>query len=80
MTSDNPSVQEALNATPAEVKLRKEAIDDEFSSLEDKGTWTEVKSYKGDNKPLHSHIVLKVNRNKHDQAKKYKARIVAGGN
>lgn len=79
-TADDPSVQDALCATPAEVKLWKEAMDDELLTINDQRTWIEVKHCKGVIKPLSSQIVLKKKRNKHDQAKKFKAMVVAGGN
>lgn len=79
-TSDEPSVKEALNATSAEVKLWREAIDEELGTLQDKGTWSETDDKAAYEPALPSHLVLKIKRNKHGQAKKFKARIVPGGN
>lgn len=51
-----------------------------MNTLKEKGTWTEVVNPSENIKTLPSHLVLKIKRNKHGQAKKFKARVVAGGN
>lgn len=78
-TSDEPTVKEALTATPAEVKLWHEAIEAELKTLEDKRTWIEVKDKPINTNALPSHIVHKIKRNKHGQPKVFKARVVDGG-
>ena len=79
-TSDTPSVSSALNATPPEVELWQAAIEDEFKSLEEKGTWVEVGQAETREKSvLPSHIVLKVKRDSDGQPVRFKARVVVGG-
>ena len=77
-TSDEPTLREAMNATPSECDLWKQAIDDEFKSLKSKCTWTRDDSPGA--QPLPTHIVLKVKRNSDGTVDRFKARIVAGGN
>lgn len=62
-TSDEPSVEEDLSATPTEVELWKKAIRKELSTLEKKKTWSLVKNIKCARNILTSQIVLKIKRN-----------------
>lgn len=81
-TSDEPTVHEELNSTPAEVKLWKKAIRKEFRTLQKKRTWSPVLNPTKSGasiEALTSHIVLKIKRNQDGHAKKFKARIVSGG-
>lgn len=68
-TSDKPTIQEAMQATPAEMEFLNKAIDVVISTLCAEETWTEVQDREGNIKALPSHIVLKIKRNKHGQAK-----------
>ena len=77
-TSDDPTVREAMNASPEESELWSKAIEDEFSSLDDKETWEPDDDPQA--KPLPTHIVLKVKRDKEGDVDRFKARVVAGGN
>ena len=77
-TSDEPTLTEALNATPEERELWKLAIDDEFQSLESKHTWFPDDA--PTSQPLPTHVVLKVKRRPDGNIERFKARIVAGGN
>lgn len=79
-TSDEPTIQEAMQTRPPEIKLWNKAIEAEISTLCNKGTWKEVQNGDGNIKELLRHIVIEIKRNKDEQAKKIKARVVAGGN
>lgn len=77
-TGDEPTLRDALNATPEERDLWMSAIDEEFQSLESKQTW-----YPDDSpgsQPLPTHPVLKIKRKSDGSVERFKARIVAGGN
>jgi hypothetical protein len=77
-TSDEPTLREAMKASPQEQALWLQAIEEEFDALDCKGTWVPVlKSHK---QALPTHIILKVKRNADGSVDQLKARIVAGGN
>lgn len=86
-TTDNPTVNEALNATPDEVELWKQAIDAEFESLEKKNTWRLVgvgNEVRGNHssrlvKPLPTNLILRIKRDENGKPTKFKARLVVGG-
>eukprot|EP00171_Calliarthron_tuberculosum_P019463 IDg19463t1 len=82
-TSDAPTVRQAMSSTSQERELWKRAIQDEFSGLEDRGTWRVAgnlrQNYKNAN-VLPSHIVLRIKRNELGHPIRFKARIVVGGN
>lgn len=80
-TLDQPSVSEAMKASPSEVSLWKEAINDEFKNLLEKETWKPVHpvDYRTV-KPLPTHVVLKIKRDNLGNPAQFKARVVAGGN
>jgi hypothetical protein len=77
-TNDEPTLREAVNASPQDRELWLKAIKEEFEALEDKGTW--VPDVHSRRQALLTHIILKV---KHDTAGnvvRFKARIVACNN
>lgn len=87
-TSDEPTVEEAMNASPPEKAMWLEAIIQELESLERKKTWIPLgeairkgRRFIGPDgeRLLPTHMVLKIKRNKHGQATRFKARVVAGG-
>lgn len=78
--SDELTIGEALNLTPAESKLWKEAIELELQTIREKRTWSKVKENNLKNiKALPFHIILKIKCSKHGQPKGFKARFVGGG-
>ena len=77
-TGDEPTLQEAVNATPEEREKWLHAIDEELSSLHSKNTW--VVDDQPPAQPLPTHIVLKIKRKSDGSIERFKARIVAGGN
>lgn len=77
-TSDEPTLGEAMSATPEEREMWLSAIDDEFESLESKETW-QLDDSRNDH-ALPTHVVLKVKRKSDGTVERFKARIVAGGN
>lgn len=92
-TSDEPSVNEAMNATFQEAKLWKEAIEAELSTLSQKETWKPVGKIpqmkgryglKADPIThvdiLPSFVKLKIKRDEEGYPVKFKARVVAGEN
>lgn len=78
-TSDEPTVEEALNATGPEQKLWKKAIRKELRTFRFKKTWSRVLNNHKTTDKLSSHIVLKIKRDEKGRVKKFKARLVAGG-
>jgi hypothetical protein len=77
-TSDEPTLREAMKASPQEQALWLQAIEEEFDALDCKGTWVpDLKSHK---QALPTHVILKVKRNADGSVERFKARIVAGGN
>lgn len=79
-TSDSPTLREALGATPTERDLWLQSIDDEFKSLDDKGTWTRVESTGDMPSALPTHTVHSVKRRAGGVFERCKTRVVAGGN
>ena len=78
-TSDEPTLGEAMSATPEEREMWLSVIDNEFDSWDSKQTWQLDHSPKEQTLP--AHVVLKVKRRKSDgTVERFKARIVAGGN
>lgn len=77
-TSDEPTLTEALSASPTEKSLWEAAIQDELHSLDAKGTW--IVDDSPASQPLPTHVVLKVKRNADGSVDRFKARVVAGGN
>ena len=77
-TSDEPTLHEALNATPEERELWQAAIDEELESLESNNTW--YPDDQPDAQPLPTHAILKVKRKADGSVERFKARVVAGGN
>ena len=87
-TSDEPTVKEAMNASPPEVEFWIKAIMEELNSLEKKKTWIPLGKAirkgrrwfgpKGE-RLLPTHVVLKIKRNEHGFPVLSKARLVAGG-
>lgn len=69
---------EAMNATLEERNFWREAIKEEFQSLEEKSTWKPDSN--SESQPLPTHVVLKIKRNADGSVERFKARIVAGGN
>ena len=83
-TTDEPSMDEAMSATPSEVQLWLKAIEKELSDLKNMGTWKPIgplwKLKSLNKKALPTHIILKIKRNEYGLPMKFKARLVAGGN
>lgn len=77
-TGDDPTLNEAMNATAEERELWLNAIDDEFKSIQENETWKRDDNPKG--VPLPTHTVLQVKRDAKGIVDRFKARIVAGGN
>ena len=77
-TGDEPTLREAMSATPEERDLWQSAIDDEFESLESKNTWIPDDSPNA--QPLPTFPILRVKRNSDGSVERFKARVVAGGN
>ena len=77
-TADDPTLKEAMNATPEERGIWLNAIDEEFRSIVDNETWEPDDAPK--ETPLPTHVVLNVKRNAHGGVDRFKARLVAGGN
>ena len=77
-TGDEPTLREALNATPEEQALWEAAIQEELDSLESNNAWCPDDS--PDSQPLPTHAILKIKRNADGSVERFKARIVAGGN
>jgi len=77
-TSDEPTLREAINSSPEERGLWESALDEEFESLDAKGTW-QVDNNPGA-QPLPTHAILKVKRKSDGSVERFKARVVAGGN
>lgn len=77
-TSDDPTLREAMSATPEERNLWQSAIDADFASLESKQTWKTDDS--PGSQPLPTHVVLKIKRQSNGSIDRFKARVVAGGN
>lgn len=75
-TSDEPSLKEALNSE--ESVYWKGAIEDEFQTVEDAGTY--VDSTVPDKRPIPSGIILKLKRDFRGFTARFKARLVARGN
>ena len=88
-TSDTPTVKEAMNASPPEVAMWRNAITKELTKLAKKGTWEELGkiSRKGrkrigpnGERLIPTHVILKIKRNPDSHPVRFKARVVAGGN
>ena len=79
-TSDSPTLREALSATPTEHDLWIQSIEDEFKSLEDKGTWRLVENGCDVGSALPTHTVHNVKRLAGGIFERCKTRVVAGGN
>ena len=88
-TSDEPTVHQAMTATPKEVELWIEAIEEELAGLNENGTWKPLgEVMRGANgqvgpkgeRLLPTHINLKIKRNEDGLPIRFKARVVAGGN
>ena len=77
-TGDEPTLREAMSATPEERDLWESAIDDEFESLESKNTW--VPDDNPGTQPLPTFPILRVKRKSDGSVDRFKARVVAGGN
>jgi Reverse transcriptase (RNA-dependent DNA polymerase) len=76
--SHEPTLREAMKASPQEQALWMQSIEEEFDALDCKGTWvSDLKSHK---LALPTHIILNVKRNAGGSVERLKARIVAGGN
>lgn len=63
-TSDDPTINEALGATPTEREKLLNAIDEELTSLQDKTTWVEDEYRMS--KLLPAHVILKVKQDGED--------------
>jgi hypothetical protein len=77
-TSDEPTLREAIHASPQEREMWLQAIKEEYEALDSKGTW--APDQKSRKQALPTHIVLKVKRDAAGCVERFKARIVAGGN
>ena len=77
-TSDEPTLGEAMNATPEEPEMWLSATDNDSDSLGSKQTWQLDHATK--EQTLLIHVVLKVKRKSDGTVERFKARIVAGGN
>ncbi len=84
-TSDNPTVSEAMQATPPEVQLWEEAINAALENLRSKETRKAVgKTAKSTRKsPTKNasltHVVLRIKRDENGVTVHFRARVVAGG-
>lgn len=76
-TSDEPTLSEAMKATPEGRDLWIAAIEGQFKSLEEKETWVHDDEPKS--QPLPTHVVLKIKRNSDGSAERFKARVVVPG-
>lgn len=80
-TSDQSSVSEAIQASPSEISLWKEAINDEFKNVLEKRTWKTIPTLDHRTvKPLPSHVLLKMKRNDLGNTAHFKVRVVDGEN
>ena len=79
-TSDTPTLREVLSSTPTEQDLWMQSIEDEYMSLEEKGTWTRVEDESTVPSALPTHCVFKVKRLPGGVFERCKTRVVAGGN
>lgn len=77
-TSDEPTLREAMSATPEERDVWLSAVDDEFRSLDSKAAWVPDPSPGA--QPLPTHAILKIKRKSDGTVERFKARVVAGGN
>jgi Reverse transcriptase (RNA-dependent DNA polymerase) len=77
-TSDEPTLREAMKASPQEQALWLQAIEEEFDALDCEGAW--VSDLKSHEQVLSTHIILKVKLNPDGSVERFKDRIVAGGN
>jgi Reverse transcriptase (RNA-dependent DNA polymerase) len=77
-TSDEPTLREAMKASPQVQALWLQAIEEEFDALDCKGTW--VPNLKSHKQALPTRVILKVKRNADGLVERFKARIVSGGN
>ena len=77
-TGDDPTLSEALSASPEEREAWLHAIDEEFQSIEENDTWEFDDS--PDGMPLPTHMVLNIKRDATGKVDRFKARLVAGGN
>lgn len=79
-TTDEPTVEKALNGTPAEVKLWNEKINAELQTLKNEKTWTEIMDALEDFETLPSQVLvaLKSERTKHGKAKIFTTWVVSG--
>ena len=73
-------MEDALNATSAEVTPWNEASKDALAKITEKGTWNEVSNTSKGIHVLPRHLVLKIKMNTHEQTKRFKAQVVAVGN
>jgi hypothetical protein len=77
ITSDSPTLREALSSTPIEQQLWKQSIAEEMESLQAKGTWVDVAV--ATCPPLPTHPDLQIKRTVNGEFERCKTRIVAGG-
>lgn len=77
-TSDEPTLAEAMSATPKKLVMCLTAIGNEFESLNSKETWKLDDSQRQE--ALYSHVVLRVKRKSDGSTEPFKARIVANRN
>lgn len=77
-TGDDPTLSEAMNASPDEREAWLNEIDEEFKSIDDNDSWEP--SDEPDGMPLPTHPVLHIKRTAEGDLERFKARIVAGGN
>jgi len=76
-TGDDPTLKEAMDASPEERETWLSAIDEEFQSIADNETWEPDDAPKAT--PLPTHVVLNVKRKADGEVDRFKERIVAGG-
>ena len=79
-TSDTPTLRDVLTSTPTEQELWMQSIEDEYQSLEEKGTWTLVEDESTVPSALPTHCVFKVKRLPGGVFERCKTRVLAGGN
>lgn len=80
-TSDTPTVEEAMNSTEQEIAFWKAAIETVFENLASRGTWSPEKApTRSTNKPLTTHVILKIKRDQKGNVSRFTARVVAGTN
>ena len=77
-TSDEPKLNVALKSPERSSWLK--AIEEEFETLRSAETWEEDCIPPPHAKILPSHIILKLKRDENGRPKRFKARLVAGGN